>query len=129
MLDAKKFMTTVLTGIMLVSTCGCSFSNNQKKIDEIISVADTFAKSACYLDSNKLLSTVGEVSNSKAEELKSKLSMTDLSYDESVVKLAIAETMSYEVKTDTAQVEKKEGSVNVVFTTDDYEDAFDGLVG
>ncbi len=129
MLDAKKFMTAVLTGIMLVSTCGCSFSNNQKKIDEIVSVADTFAKSACYLDSNKLLSTIGEVSSSKAEELKSKLSMTDLSYDESVVKLAIAETMSYEVKTETAQVEKKEGSVNVVFTIDDYEDAFDGLVG
>ena len=129
MMNAKKFVSAVLTGVLLVSACGCSFSSNQKKIDEINSVADTFAKSACYLDGKSLLSTVKEIDSAKADEFTKKLSMEDLSYDESVVKLAIAETMSYTVKTDTAQVEKKEGSVDVVFTIDDYEEAFDGLVG
>ena len=129
MLNAKRFVSAVLTGVLLVSACGCSFSSNQKKIDEINSVADTFAKSACYLDGKSLLSTVEEIDSSKADEFTKKLSMEDLSYDESVVKLAIAETMSYTVKTETAQVEKKEGSVDVVFTIDDYEEAFKDLVG
>lgn len=129
MINAKKFVSAVLTGVLLVSACGCSFSGSQKKIDAINSVADTFAKSACYLDGKSLLSTVEEIDSAKADEFTKKLSMADLSYDESVVKLAIAETMSYEVKTETTRVEKKEGSVDVVFIIDDYEDAFDGLVG
>ena len=99
MINAKKFVSAVLTGVLLVSACGCSFSGSQKKIDAINSVADTFAKSACYLDGKSLLSTVEEIDSAKADEFTKKLSMADLSYDESVRLSPTHESSTYPLHT------------------------------
>lgn len=127
MIKVKRAIAAVLTGIMLISACGCS--NDQKKIEEICEVCDTFGKSVCYLDSQRILDNVEKLGGSEEENFINRLSMENMTYDEALVKQAIIETMSYEVLTDTAQVEKKEGSCDVAFYIVDYESALKDIVG
>ena len=127
MFKVKRAIVAVLTGIMLISAAGCS--NDQKKIEEICEVCDTFGKSVCYLDSQRILDNVKKLGSSEEENFINRLSMENMTYDEALVKQAIIETMSYEVLTDTAQVEKKEGSCDVAFYIVDYESALKDIVG
>ena len=127
MIKAKKIIAAVLTLATVISASACSFVKQNS--EEILASADIFAKCVSYLDGSRMLDLVDTNGLSNTEEFKEKLSMSTQDYDQASVKSTIAQTITYEVLTDTCITGRKNASVDVVFTRVDYETAIEGFVG
>ena len=124
MINTKKITALGLTAAMLLSLCACT-SNDPKQITE---AAEDFAAQVAALDGKKLLKLVEELDDDKADQIKSKLSMSDMEEDEASVKTAIASTITYEVDEDSVEFNGKDfATVDVVFTIVDYAKAIGDL--
>lgn len=126
MINGKKIMAAVLTCAMLASVSACTNKGNP---DDIIDAADSFAKNVAALNAGKMLKQMEEIDDDKAESIKNKLAMSDMSDDERTVKQAIAATISYEVNEDSVEFDGDEATCDVVFTMVDYADVIGDLSG
>ncbi|SCW26404.1 hypothetical protein SAMN02910456_00064 [Ruminococcaceae bacterium YRB3002] len=118
MINSKKILAVVLAGTLALSCAACTSINKE----DVIDAAESFAKAVAALDGKKMLKQIDDIKDSKADQIKNKLSMSDLDPDEAAVKKAIADTITYEVDEDSVQAGKSndEATVDVVFTMVDY---------
>ena len=126
--DFRKLVSVALTASFVLSMAGCSFLDKSK--DEVLDVADSYAKNLAACNVSKLVKgTVKDLKDDQDtwEEILT-FSEGDLYTDDAAAALsAIAGTIKYEIDEESVEAsgKKGEGSVDVVFTIADYEALLD----
>ena len=128
MVKTRKLMSVVLTGVMLLSAASCSLLDQGKKPkeadpDDIIELAEDFAKSVTTADADKILKNFEDISESQADQFREDLSLEDQDEDSIYLKEYIASTMEYEVDEDSVDIDGDEASCDIYITMVNYWDA------
>ncbi len=128
MLKSKKLVSAVLAVVMLASATSCSLGKQNP--EDIVKAAGSFAKAAAAMDPKKISKNVDDMDEDDLEELKEKFDSIKASdTDGSLVKQAIADTITYEVDEDSVEIKKDKATCDVVFTMVDYADTTGDLAG
>ena len=132
----KKVMALTLSCAMVLSVASCSNLTDKKSkkdkddsAEDVIKVADNFAKGLKNRDADKMLKVCSEDFEDDAEELEDEFDF-DAHYDadKATVIKAIAGTVDYEIDEDSAEVDDDEATVDVTFTYADFDSiAIDGF--
>ncbi len=119
MSKAKKATAFALILAMMASFAACSKIDNEAVSKKV----ESFAKAASSLDAEGLCKIADDVDDNVKDKIDDKLSMSGMESDEKSVKKAIADTITYEVDSDSIAEGKKEGTVtcNVIFSIADYQ--------
>ena len=133
MIDMRKLMSAAMTGIMLVSASSCSLINTEKKKeadpDDIVEIAEDFAKSVVTADADKMLKNFDDISDSKADKFREDISLEDQDEDNVYLKEYIASTMEYEVDEDSVDIDDDTATCDIYITMVNYWDATGELAG
>lgn len=133
MVNTRKLMSAALAAAMLLSASSCSLigQDNKKEEDpdDIIDLAEDFAKSVVTADADKILKNFEDVDDDDAEKFKEDLSLDDQDEDNVYLKEYIASTMEYEVDEDSVEIKNDKASCDVYFTIVDYMDSTGDLAG
>nr|MCR5616027.1 hypothetical protein [Saccharofermentans sp.] len=128
MVKTRKLMSVVLAGVMLLSAASCSLLDQGKKTkeadpDDIIELAEDFAKSVTTADADKILKNFEDISDTQADQFREYLSLEDQDEDSIYLKEYIAGTMEYEVDEDSVDIDEDEASCDIYITMVNYWDA------
>ena len=133
MVNTRKLMSAALAAAMLLSASSCSLigQDNKKEEDpdDIIDLAEDFAKSVLTADADKILKNFEDVDDDDAEKFKEDLSLDDQDNNNVYLKEYIASTMEYEVDEDSVEIKNDKASCDVYFTIVDYMDSTGDLAG
>ena len=117
----RRLVAGVLAAATALSFASCAFFGTSK---EIVDAADIFAATVIKGNAKKIIKlTTEKESSDAAAELGALLNKNNYSSNQKEFIDAVADTMTYEVKSDTVKSDKERGSVDVVFTMVDYEKA------
>ncbi len=122
----KRFGTVLLCGAMIASvvfsSTGCTFLDKYTE-EKITKTADKFCKSICNLNPDPASRCV--IDEDAAEFFTEYTFASDP--DEQIVFEAIADSLSYELDTDSVEINHKSGkcSIDAEFDMTDYEKVFD----
>ncbi|MBR5358880.1 MAG: hypothetical protein IK128_06695 [Clostridiales bacterium] len=134
MIKTRKLMSAALAGIMLLSASSCSLLEQGKKDkeadpDDIIEIAEDFAKSVTTADADKILKNFDDISDSKADKFREDISLEDQDEDNVYLKEYIASTMEYEVDEDSVDIDDDTATCDIYITMVNYWDATGELAG
>ena len=117
----RRLVAGVLAAATALSFASCALFVTSK---EIVDAADIFAATVIKGNAKKIIKlTTEKESSDAAAELGALLNKNNYSSNQKEFIDAVADTMTYEVKSDTVKSDKERGSVDVVFTMVDYEKA------
>ena len=117
----RRLVAGVLAAVTALSFASCALFGTSK---EIVDAADIFAATVIKGNAKKIIKLTTEKESSDAvAELGALLNKNNYSSNQKEFIDAVADTMTYEVKSDTVKSDKERGSVDVVFTMVDYEKA------
>ena len=118
----RKIAAAVLTASVLFSFTGCAFKPYQKAYG----VADEFAKAIVNMDPDTILELAGEgIDEDDISAINSFFSYKDVAGKDNRKFIDdIAATLSYQIDVDTLTTSGDKGTVNVIFTVADWEEAF-----
>ena len=117
----RRLVAGVLAAATALSFASCALFGTSK---EIVDAADIFAATVIKGNAKKIIKlTTEKESSDAAAELGALLNKNNYSSNQKEFIDAVADTMTYEVKSDTVKSDKERGSVDVVFTMVDYEKA------
>lgn len=117
----RRLVAGVLAAATALSFASCALFGTSK---EIVDAADIFAATVIKGNAKKIIKlTTEKKSSDAAAELGALLNKNNYSSNQKEFIDAVADTMTYEVKSDTVKSDKERGSVDVVFTMVDYEKA------
>ena len=117
----RRLVAGVLAAATALSFASCALFGTSK---EIVDAADIFAATVIKGNAKKIIKlTTEKESSDAAAELGALLNKNYYSSNQKEFIDAVADTMTYEVKSDTVKSDKERGSVDVVFTMVDYEKA------
>ena len=117
----RRLVAGVLAAATALSFASCALFGTSK---EIVDAADNFAATIVKGNAKKIIKlTTEKKSSDAAAELGALLNKNNYSSNQKEFIDAVADTMTYEVKSDTVKSDKERGSVDVVFTMVDYEKA------
>lgn len=117
----RRLVAGVLAAATALSFASCALFGTSK---EIVDAADIFAATVIKGNAKKIIKLTTEKESSDAvAELGALLNKNNYSSNQKEFIDAVADTMTYEVKSDTVKSDKERGSVDVVFTMVDYEKA------
>ena len=123
----KKTSSVVL--ILVLVACFCSCNLFAADPDEIIRAADIYSSCIRYLDADRIIENTTDVPNDLSQSLKQKLTLSDLDYDQTLVKRTIAETITYAIDSESVTTSYNSGSCDVTFSMIDYESAIGSFTG
>ena len=134
MVKTRKLMSIVLAGVMMLSAASCSLLDQGKKTkeadpDDIIELAESFAKSVTTANADKILKNFEDISDSQADEFRKDLSLEDQDEDNVYLKEYIASTMEYEVDEDSVDIDDDAATCDIYITMVNYWDATGDLAG
>ena len=134
MVKTRKLMSAALAGVMLLSMASCSLLGQDKKTkeadpDDIIELAESFAKSVTTADADKILKNFDDISDKQADKFREDLSLEDQDEDNVYLKEYIASTMEYEVDEDSVDIDENEATCDIYITMVCYWDAIGDLAG
>ncbi|SMC52630.1 hypothetical protein SAMN06296952_1562 [Oscillospiraceae bacterium] len=115
----KKDISLLLIASIMLTTCSCAFGNIE---EDVLDMADDLGKNIVDRNYKKITKIAGE-EDDKLEAVLSLSTDDSVSYNEA--REIIASTLSYEVDEDSYEGDRKEGSVDIVFTYVDYEKVVD----
>lgn len=117
----RRLVAGVLAAATALSFASCALFGTSK---EIVDAADIFAATVIKGNAKNIIKlTTEKKSSDAAAELGTLLNKNNYSSNQKEFIDAVADTMTYEVKSDTVKSDKERGSVDVVFTMVDYEKA------
>ncbi len=115
----KKDISLLLLASIMLTTCSCAFGNIE---EDVLDMADQLGKNIVDRNYKKITKIAGD----EDDKLEAVLSLsTDDSVSDNEAREIIASTLSYEVDEDSYEGDRKEGSVDIVFTYVDYEKVVD----
>lgn len=118
----RKLTSAGLAGIMALSFASCGLFGADKKA--VTEAAENFAAALVKMDAKKIGKLTNEKKNSNTlTEFAEFLDKNSYSKDQYEFVEVVMDTVSYEVKADTVQVNGEDASATVVFTMVDYEKA------
>ena len=123
----KKTTSVIIICVLIACICSCNLPAADP--EEILRAADNYSNCIRYLDSDRIIDNTSDVPDNVSQSLKTKLSLTDQDYDQALVKRTIAETITYEIDSESVTTTHDSGSCDVTFTMIDYESAIGSLVG
>ena len=123
----KKTTSLLLIAVLVATICSCNLFAADP--NEIINAADIYSSCICYLDADRIIDNTSDVPENVSQSLKQKLSLSDLDYDQAIVKRTIAETITYQIDSESVTTAYNSGSCDVTFTMIDYESAIGNLTG
>lgn len=134
MVKTRKLMSIVLAGVMVLSASSCSLLEQDKKTkeadpDDIIELAESFAKSVTTADADKILKNFEDISDKQADKFREDLSLEDQDEDNIYLKEYIAGTMEYEVDEDSVDIDDDEATCDIYITMVNFWDATGDLTG
>lgn len=117
----RRLVAGVLAAATALSFASCALFGTSK---EIVDAADIFAATVIKGNTKEIIKlTTEKKSSDAAAELGTLLNKNNYSSNQKEFIDAVADTMTYEVKSDTVKSDTERGSVDVVFTMVDYEKA------
>lgn len=117
----RRLVASVLAAVTALSFASCALFGTSK---EIVDAADNFAATVIKGNTNEIIKlTTEKKSSDAAAELGTLLNKNNYSSNQKEFIDAVADTMTYEVKSDTVKSDTERGSIDVVFTMVDYEKA------
>jgi hypothetical protein len=117
----RRLVAGVLAAVTALSFASCALFGTSK---EIVDAADNFAATVIKGNTKEIIKlTTEKKSSNAAAELGALLNKNNYSSNQKEFIDAVADTMTYEVKSDTVKSDTERGSVDVVFTMVDYEKA------
>lgn len=126
-----KTLAAALAGTMALACASCSLlpgvGGDEKKKEDVLDAADTFAKALVSCDTDKIAKLTNEEKDSDTvAELEANLNGLLYSVEQDQIAEAVADTLKYEIDEDFVKIDKDEASVDVTFTMVDYEAALEG---
>lgn len=125
--EMRKILAVLLAGSIVLSFASCSAGG--PKESDILDAAEDFADAMKNCDADKIV----ELSNVKkgsgeADNWEDLFNTANYSDEQNAIAEAIADTIEYEIDEDSLDLDKKEASIDVVFTIVDYQAVLDDTV-
>ena len=121
MSTVRRIISFVLLCALIIALTSCSLSNTDTQ--EIIQAADTYSKCVQYLDCEKLLQNTAGVNDNSAKLFRDRLNISGMDYDKALVCRTIAETITYQIDSQSVTFNKNKSSCKVTFSIADYDKA------
>ena len=122
--NVRKALAVLLSTTYILSSAGCAFLDKSK--DEILDVADPYAKNLASLNISKLVKSTVKDLKDDADEWEAKLDFSEgdlYTADAAAALDSIASTISYEIDEESVEADGKKGkgSIEITFSIADYE--------
>ena len=131
MVTMRKFVAAIISFVLIFSMTSCSKTEPQEIISsksdsqevnsksgpqDIINAVDVYAKSVQHLDGERLVNLTKGLDDRASARFKDHLDLSNLKYDDALVKRAFAESITYTIDESSIKVSGKNASCNVTFS-------------